>query len=201
MDVGTETPPYLPRHRPPHLPTPRSALSSRSMSGLEENPIATSSGVAGSSTSSSVEARSADSSASGSDDPANGSEPLVLQPPSKAETTISGDGNTRITVTREQPVSGDRKLTAWCRRFVRRFTPTINVKMCAWPRKFYRTACNHTMRKWTPSEGNKRGTETSGMTTHIPSSCQAERNFSGLAHLIGDLRSNCLLYTSPSPRD
>ena len=31
-------------------------------------------------------------------------------------------------------------------------------------------------------------------------SCQAARNFSALAHLIGDLRS-CLLYTSPSPRD
>ena len=30
------------------------------------------------------------------------------------------------------------------------------------------------------------------MTTHTPSSCQAERNFSGLAHLIGDLRSNML---------
>ena len=44
-------------------------------------------------------------------------------------------------------------------------------------------------------------------------SCQAERNFSALANLIGDLRSSmlaskverkhmvCLLYTSPSPRD
>ena len=66
--------------------------------------------------------------------------------------------------------------------------------------------------KWTPSEGDKRGTATSGMTTHIQNSCQAERNFSALTHLIGDLHSNmlaskvermmfCLLYTSPSPRD
>ena len=46
--------------------------------------------------------------------------------------------------------------------------------------------------KWTPSEGNKRRTGTSGMTTHIQNSCQAERNFSALAHLIGDLRSNML---------
>ena len=46
--------------------------------------------------------------------------------------------------------------------------------------------------KWTPSEGNKRGTGTSGMTTHIQNSCQVERNFSALAHLIGDLRSNML---------
>ena len=30
------------------------------------------------------------------------------------------------------------------------------------------------------------------MTTHIHNSCQAERNFSALAHLIGDLRSNVL---------
>ena len=30
------------------------------------------------------------------------------------------------------------------------------------------------------------------MTTHIQNSCQAERNFSALAHLIGDLRSNML---------
>ena len=60
------------------------------MSGLEESPSATSSGVAGSATSS-VEAGSAASSAPGSDDPVYGSEPVVLQPPSRAETTISGD--------------------------------------------------------------------------------------------------------------
>jgi len=66
------------------------------MSGLEGNPSATSSGVAGSATSSSVEAGSAASSAPGSDDPVDGSEPVVLQPPSRAETTISG-GNRRIT--------------------------------------------------------------------------------------------------------
>ena len=52
------------------------------MSGLEGNPSATSSGVAGSATSSSVEAGSAASSAPGSDDPVDGSEPVVLQPPS-----------------------------------------------------------------------------------------------------------------------
>ena len=46
--------------------------------------------------------------------------------------------------------------------------------------------------KWTPSEGNKRGIGTSGMTTHIQNSCQAERNLSALAHLIGNLRSNML---------
>ena len=46
--------------------------------------------------------------------------------------------------------------------------------------------------KWTPSEGNKRGTGTSGMITHIQNNCQAERNFSALAHLIGNLRSNMI---------
>ena len=46
--------------------------------------------------------------------------------------------------------------------------------------------------KWTSSEGNKRGTGTSGMTTHIQNSCQAERFFSALAALIGYLRSNML---------
>ena len=30
------------------------------------------------------------------------------------------------------------------------------------------------------------------MTTHIQNSCQAERNFSAVAHLIGDLRSKML---------
>ena len=30
------------------------------------------------------------------------------------------------------------------------------------------------------------------MTTHIQNSCQADRIFSSLAHLIGDLRSNML---------
>ena len=53
--VDRETPPHLPMHLPPHLPTPRSAWSSRTMSGLEGNRSATNSGVAGSSTSSSVE--------------------------------------------------------------------------------------------------------------------------------------------------
>ena len=53
------------------------------------------------------------------------------------------------------------------------------------------TACNHLM-KWTPSEAIKRGTGTSVMTTHIQNSCQAEHNFSALAHLIGDVRSNML---------
>ena len=52
------------------------------------------------------------------------------------------------------------------------------------------TACNHLM-KWTQSE-DKRGTGTFGMTTHVPSSCQAERTFSALAHLIGDLCRNML---------
>ena len=46
--VDRDTPPHLPIHLPPHLPTPRSAWSSRTMSGLEGNPSATSSGVAGS---------------------------------------------------------------------------------------------------------------------------------------------------------
>ena len=51
-----------PRYPPIHLPTPRSAWSSRTMSGLEGNPSATSSVVAGSATSRSVEAGSAASS-------------------------------------------------------------------------------------------------------------------------------------------
>ena len=72
-----------------------------------------------------------------------------------------------------------------------RFTPTINDKNVAClVKKVDGTACNHLM-KWAPSE-DKRGTGTSGMTTHIQNSSQAERNFSALAHLIGDLRSNML---------
>ena len=66
------------------------------MNGLEGNLSATSSGVAGSVTRGSVEAGSAASSAPGSDDPVDGSEPVVLQPPSRAETKTSG-GNRRIT--------------------------------------------------------------------------------------------------------
>ena len=84
------------------------------MSGLEGNASGTSSGVAGSATGSSVEAESVASSAPGPDDPVDASERVVLQPSSRAETTISGDGNRRITVTLEQPVSGKRKLTAKC---------------------------------------------------------------------------------------
>ena len=33
---------------------------------------------------------------------------------------------------------------------------------------------------------------TSGMITHMQNSCQVERNFSALGHLIGDLRNNML---------
>ena len=50
------------------------------MSGLEGNPSATSSGVAGPATSSSVAAGSAASSAPGSDDPVDGSEPVCCNP-------------------------------------------------------------------------------------------------------------------------
>ena len=59
------------------------------MSGLEGNPSATSTGVAGPAASSSVEAGFAALLASGSDDPVDWSESVVLQPPSRAETTIS----------------------------------------------------------------------------------------------------------------
>ena len=52
------------------------------MSGLEGNPSATSSGVAGSATTSSIEAGSAASSAPGSDGPVDGRQPVVLQPSS-----------------------------------------------------------------------------------------------------------------------
>ena len=65
------------------------------MSGLEGNLSPASSGVAGFAASSSVEAGSAASLVPGSDDPADGSEPVVLQPPCRAEITISG-GNRRI---------------------------------------------------------------------------------------------------------
>ena len=33
---------------------------------------------------------------------------------------------------------------------------------------------------------------TSGMITHMQNSCQVERNFSALGHLIGDLSNNML---------
>ena len=75
--VYRETPPHLPIHLPAHLPTPRSPWYSRTTSGLEGNPSATtSSGVAGSATSSGLEVGSAASSAPGSDDPVDGSEPV-----------------------------------------------------------------------------------------------------------------------------
>ena len=51
--------------------------------------------------------------------------------------------------------------------FVSRFTATINDKnVVCLVKKVDGAACNPLM-KWTPSEGNKRGTGTSGMTTHI----------------------------------
>ena len=119
---------------PTHTPAPTPAhttlsVVSRTVSGFEGNPSATSSRVAGSATRSSAEAGSAASSGPGSDNPVDGSEPAVLQPPNRAETTISGGGNRRITVTLEQLVSGRRKVTAWCWRFVSRFTRLSTIKM------------------------------------------------------------------------
>ena len=77
---------------------------------LEGNPSATSSGVAGSAASSSVETGPAASSAPGSDDPVDGIEPVVLQLPIRAETTISGGrqqahyGHTRAACFRQEEV-------------------------------------------------------------------------------------------------
>ena len=73
------------------------------MSTLEGNPSATISVVAGSATSS-VEAGFAALSAPGSDDPVDRSEP-VLRRPSRDETTISGGGGRRITVTLKRPIN------------------------------------------------------------------------------------------------
>ena len=192
MDVDRDTPRHLPIHLPPHLPTPRSAWSSRTLSGLEGNPSATSSGVAGSVTCSSVEAGSASSSAPGSDDPVDGSEPVVLQPPSRAETTISGGGNRRIAVALEQPVSDKRKLTTWCWRFVSRFTPTINVKNVAcFVKKVDGTACNHLIHEVDSIRGQQER-DRNIWHDHIQNSCQAERNLSALAHLIVTCAATCL---------
>ena len=128
--VDRNTPPHLLIYLPTRLPTPRAAWSSRTTSGLEGNPRATSNGVVGSATSSSVEAGSTASSGPGSDNPVDGSESTVLQPPRRAETTIRGGGNRRITVTLEQPVSGKRKLIAWC-------SPGLSTTkmLCAWSTK------------------------------------------------------------------
>ena len=71
------------------------------------------------------------------------------------------------------------------------FTPTINDKNVVCLKNVDGTACSHLM-KWSPSERNKRGRGTSAMSAHIQNSCQAERNCSALARLIGDLRSNML---------
>ena len=79
------------------------------MSGLEGNPSATSSVVDGSATSYSVEAGSTGSSAHGSDDPENAGEPVVFQPASRAENTIRGGGNRRVSVTLEQPACFGRQ--------------------------------------------------------------------------------------------
>ena len=74
-----------------------------------------------------------------------------------------------------------------------KFTPTINDQNVVFlVENVYGTSSNHLIMKWTPSDGNKKETATSGMTTHIQNSCQAERNFSALIHLISDLRSNML---------
>ena len=78
-----ETARHPPVHLPSHLPTPRSAWSSRTKSGLGGNPCGTSSGVAGSAASSNVEAGSAASSAPCSGDAVDGIKPVVLQLPSR----------------------------------------------------------------------------------------------------------------------
>ena len=99
-------------------PTPAHTVVQQNSERFRGNPSAT--------INSSIEGGSAGSSALGSDDRVNGSEPVVLEP-CRAKTTTSGGGNRCITVTLERPVSGKRKLTVrW--RFVSGFTPTIDDK-------------------------------------------------------------------------
>ena len=158
--------PHTHQHQPHHAQS--CMLQQNKMSGIEGDPSATSSsGEAGSATAttSCVEAEPAASPAP--NDSVYKSELQLQPPPTKAETTITGSGDRRIAVTLEPPVSGKRKLTAWCWRFVSRFTPTINDKnVVCLVKKVDGTTCNHIM-KWTPGEGKKKGTGTSGITTHI----------------------------------
>lgn len=143
------------------------------MSALEGNPSGTDSrSEAGSAAGSApgtggVEASSAALSAPAAWDDAVGGSDRVLQPPSKAEATINGGNGRCMTVTLEPPGSGKRKLTAWCWRFVSRFTPSIDEKnVVCLVRSGDGTPCHHLM-KWSGSGDNNRGTGTSGLSTHI----------------------------------
>ena len=83
--------------------------------------------AAGSATTSEAEA------AASSADPVVDGQRAVLQPRQNKETTISSNSK-RFEVTLEPPILGRRKLTAWCWRYVSRFTPTIDNKsvVCLW---------------------------------------------------------------------
>ena len=135
VDVWTESASH---HANTHLPTrpiSRSGWSSRSMSGADS-----ASSFAGESTASScAEAESAASLA-----PSSGS---ALEPPQTAETATTANKKNFL-VALEAPVSGNRKLTAWVRKFVSRLSPSINDKnaVCMVKRKDG-TPCNHLM-KW-----------------------------------------------------
>ena len=62
-----------------------------------------------------------------------------------------------------EPQIGKRNLTSWCWQFVSRFSPSINDKnaLCL-VKKGNGKIRNHLM-KWTPSDGSKEGTGTSGL--------------------------------------
>ena len=73
------------------------------------------------------------------------------------------------------------------------FTRTINDENVAClVKKVEGTACNHLIYDVDSIGGQQEKDGTSGMTTHIQNSCRANRNFSALGHLIGDLLSNML---------
>ena len=106
--------------------------------------------------------------APGSAGASEASQAAPLQPPRRAETTVDGGrGHKHVSVTLLEPTNGKKNLTAWCRQFVSRLTPSINGKnvVCLVQRDDD-TPCNYLM-TWAPSssEGgkNQKGTGTSGV--------------------------------------
>lgn len=154
-----------------HPPAQSAVWSSSTMSALDGNPSATSSVEAGSAAlseappsddfvdvSDSVDWTRSDSVAAGG---------TRLEAPREPETRVDAGRGKTVAVTLLEPTLGKRKLTSWCWRFVNRFSPSINDKnVVCLVEKGDGNICNHLM-KWTPSEGTKRGTGTSGLMKHL----------------------------------
>ena len=86
--------------------------------------------------------------------------------PHETETTVDDGRGKTVRVTLVEPQIGKRRLKSWCWQLVSRLSPSINKNVLCLVKQRNGKTCDHLM-KWTPSDGSKKGTGTSGLIKHL----------------------------------